>query len=790
MFKYVNSDLLRNYLAKPTLDKNGREITLYLHKMHLLIILEYFKEDYPVIFNLYKKRTGYDLYEDLRLCVEMHDLGKADENWQNACRKDYKNYLSLSLSERKNFKGENLQNSGVRHEQQSGCPHFYSDFLTDKHLKIRLSQLWSVLGHHGFLDMYHINRWIEDQNFSSKKYRYSKSSINQFNEAKKYGEKFFNDNSAKEGGWKALYENDLLRSLIQFIDRSASAFEKGVPFKVKTRSSNYELSFPKLRPFQNEIKKAAHNFRIVGRSYCGQGKTGAAMLFAKHHLEQGNCEKVVLLMPTRYTTEQLALSINRDIIGEKFEAHAYHGGIVIKKLTEKKDISEEEKLIIKSRFKSVKSLEEDVTVMTIDNIIYAMCRHDERSRYIMTQLQNSCVIIDEIDFYETWSLAPLCLFFQMLRENNVPLMIMSATIPDKMIDLFTTKGKLEDLLLVDDNSVDHKNKFEIKEIQSVNRKLVYQGYADKIELLRNKPAIIYVNTVNRGIEVYEVLKSALPDRKIVLYHSNFFLEDRAKKEDEIIFMLGKNAWDNRTADGIVIMTQVGELSLNISAPIMITEVAPLDRLAQRFGRCSRFNLDEIGEIYIQVVRDDKGEYFMPYGEYNDKEKKWTPQKAFVETVKVLEEVGPKVLKIGDIRSLVNRVYSDSITFNNASEKNLRNFTSLIAKNFILNSGKLNDDEESNDSEFSFRKIPAQKLIWKNRPSKEEYENFDDFKIDLSRYTISVYQKQFEELEKDKFVSKIFTRIKIGEEKFKEVEVNFLTDSNFYSYEKGLHLRRK
>ncbi len=153
-------------------------------------------------------------------------------------------------------------------------------------------------------------------------------------------------------------------------------------------------------------------------------------------------------------------------------------------------------------------------------------------------------------------------------------------------------------------------------------------------------------------------------------------------------------------------------------------------------------------------------------------------------------MGPKVLKIGDIRSLVNRVYSDSITFNNASEKNLRNFTSLIAKNFILNSGKLNDDEESNDSEFSFRKIPAQKLIWKNRPSKEEYENFDDFKIDLSRYTISVYQKQFEDVEKDKFVSKIFTRIKIGEEKFKEVEVNFLTDSNFYSYEKGLHLRRK
>ena len=106
-------------------------------------------------------------------------------------------------------------------------------------------------------------------------------------------------------------------------------------------------------------------------------------------------------------------------------------------------------------------------------------------------------------------------------------------------------------------------------------------------------AIIYVNTVDRAVELYKYLKEEINDIPLLLYHSRFLEKDKRKKEEAIIKCLGKKAWEEGNARGIVILTQIGEMSINISADLMISDICPIDRLVQRAGRLCRFNNDKI-----------------------------------------------------------------------------------------------------------------------------------------------------------------------------------------------------
>ena len=51
---------------------------------------------------------------------------------------------------------------------------------------------------------------------------------------------------------------------------------------------------------------------------------------------------------------------------------------------------------------------------------------------------------------------------------------------------------------------------------------------------------------------------------------------------------GLKAWEKKRARGIAVLTQIGEMSINISAPLMLSDLCPWDRLAQRAGRLARF----------------------------------------------------------------------------------------------------------------------------------------------------------------------------------------------------------
>jgi CRISPR-associated endonuclease/helicase Cas3 len=109
------------------------------------------------------------------------------------------------------------------------------------------------------------------------------------------------------------------------------------------------------------------------------------------------------------------------------------------------------------------------------------------------------------------------------------------------------------------------------------------------------PTLVVLNTAERAVEVWRGLKdnSALKGTDIRLVHSRFRPRDRSKWREDF---LNRQACAPGT-DRIIVATQVIEAGVDLSAGLLLTELAPWASLVQRFGRCARWG----GNCEIHVI---------------------------------------------------------------------------------------------------------------------------------------------------------------------------------------------
>ncbi|HVY71959.1 MAG TPA: DEAD/DEAH box helicase, partial [Verrucomicrobiae bacterium] len=136
-------------------------------------------------------------------------------------------------------------------------------------------------------------------------------------------------------------------------------------------------------------------------------------------------------------------------------------------------------------------------------------------------------------------------------------------------------------------------------------------YAKKIAdliLTKHQPGtltLVVVNRVARAQEIYAALtavekksKQSLYDSaRVALIHSRFRRPDRERHE-KLLFGDG---------DRIVIATQAVEAGVDVSARLLITELAPWSSLVQRFGRCNRrAEFSDAEVLWVDIEPDAKG----------------------------------------------------------------------------------------------------------------------------------------------------------------------------------------
>jgi CRISPR-associated endonuclease/helicase Cas3 len=91
-------------------------------------------------------------------------------------------------------------------------------------------------------------------------------------------------------------------------------------------------------------------------------------------------------------------------------------------------------------------------------------------------------------------------------------------------------------------------------------------------------SIVVVNTVETAVTTYKALRRLKPDAELMLLHSRFRGVERADLAVRLTAEHGSR---------IIVSTQVIEAGVDLSASLLVTEVAPWSSLVQRAGRCNR-----------------------------------------------------------------------------------------------------------------------------------------------------------------------------------------------------------
>jgi CRISPR-associated endonuclease/helicase Cas3 len=762
-------------LAKPT------GITLDEHVGNLITQAELLFECRSFVMDKYRKFTGEDFASAVRDSAWWHDAGKKHPHWQTPCQLDYVKYQTFSDREKKKKKNfaTNLQKVPIRHELAS------LEFIHRKNVNVSLPARVAVAAHHGKLSQREKNkkRWLDER----------------YPEFRKFWEEFTNlSGEVRRMGFEAAvkqrYRFAGVRAWLQIVDHRASAFEQEEELP---RLHKFEYNFPKhwkKNSVQEKIEELWDEPFVILRAPTGAGKTDAALLWAQHQIEQQRADRVIFAMPTRFTANALSISKAEDLsaIG------LYHSSAWYKRREGKTRLSDEINKLIDKEQELARKLEMPCVVTTIDHLCLCLTGTREDHHSIFFGLANSCVVIDEADFYDEFTQANIVLLLRVLKLLEVPVLLMSATVPESARAIYQKSGFNVSPIFED------KTDYE-----KPRCKIVKYGAAEKPEdvaallrrALEGEPLIIYANTVERAQSYYRWFQSNVWDgflslNDVVLYHSRFIEPHKLKKEEKLAELLGKNAWKENRARGVAILTQIGEISVNISADLMVSDLCPLDRLAQRAGRLSRFKErgdgkeDVIGELFVvepQKFSKKSGAvefYPAPYGEYKNG---WQPSEFLLQSRELLSDDKYSAKTFVD---LVNRLYPTVPEIKVHARENQRKLNDLILNNWLILPAEDVKEDQEETLHWRCRDIPPQSTIY----VEEEGSNFDGGsealptnKTELRQWEIrrgiNIYAYEFHQARENGLLE--LRKWSFGYEKEIEVE-KFVVRPGFYNENLGLN----
>ncbi len=410
----------------------------------------------------YHERTARHLDKMLHRSILWHDEGKKDEQWQKHCRSN------------------SLQLAKVRHELVSLVAMHKAK--VDASPPVRAA----IAAHHGKLGFQHEERWLERPEFKE---------YNLWTQYRQMGDRL---DTLEEAICKR-YEFDGPRSWLQMADHRASAKEGGETL-VAFREFSYTFPFKgKERGVQKKVKELWDEPFAILRAPTGAGKTDAALLWAQHQIECGRADRLVIAMPTRFTAKSLAISKPEEISSRGL----YHSTSRFVHRAESKPDEQAQKQANKEQ-DMARLLETPITVTTLDHLCICLTATREDHHSIFFSLAHSCVVIDEADFYDEFTQQNMVVLLTALRLLKVPVLLMSATVPDSARQLYETSGFVVPRIHEDTSDSERVR----CRLTRMGRVAEPGDIASTLQrALNGEPTIIYANTVRRAQAYYHWFKA-------------------------------------------------------------------------------------------------------------------------------------------------------------------------------------------------------------------------------------------------------------------------------------------
>jgi len=438
----------------------------------------------------------------------------------------------------------------------------------------------------------------------------------------------------------------------------------------------------------NEVQRAVilqNSSYIILQAGCGSGKTAAALHFIASRANRGEVDRGIITLPTRFTTNSMFWD---------FQSHyglltghtGIHHGEVESVLLSAREEEEETDLTLRDLKIENSFFNRPVNVCTVDHLLYSLLHCHRCADRAFGNLMTAAVVFDEIHFYDEFTLKKIGQCMQLLRSLKVPHMVMSATIPRSVVSHLQEEAACDgadysfirqDIICIDDE----EDKPFI--IEKKAEPLIDSGHvSNELESLLGEHLslrqMVVVNQVERAKAVAREARLRWPRANVVCYHSEFSRRDRDVKERIIRALFRaerertKGEKELLAAKGftpgeqvLLVSTQICEMSLNISADVMYSEIAPADAVAQRGGRlhrrgrfpragdcscrqCLRLPKDFQFRLYLFPLPWDNGKSHLPYKDDNGGEsilqKSWEViggEYSFSNVVQWVNEVYPE-----------------------------------------------------------------------------------------------------------------------------------------------------
>jgi len=113
------------------------------------------------------------------------------------------------------------------------------------------------------------------------------------------------------------------------------------------------------------------------------------------------------------------------------------------------------------------------------------------------------------------------------------------------------------------------------------------------------------NTVADALEAYEQFLPRVDPGHLMLFHARFTLRDRLDMEERVLAAFGKDSKSADRAGRLLIATQVVEQSLDVDFDLLVTDLAPIDRVIQRAGRLCRHRRTRDGDPIADANEPDR-----------------------------------------------------------------------------------------------------------------------------------------------------------------------------------------
>lgn len=392
---------------------------------------------------------------------------------------------------------------------------------------------------------------------------------------------------------------DVSASAIAKKEKSAKRYSLAVfikdSFKIGLKPSDFSEITDKYKPYPFQEKVAdSKAYLTFAQAGCGSGKSLAAYLWARNWCKQfsdngkANFRLFFCLPTTGTTTEHFKdYAIESGVPPEMLKLSHSRSSVdlqTIAKTAPQEEASENSKDIAQEMLRAEQDKIESLAlwttplVVTTSDTVLGLMANARKSVYSLPSILCSAIVFDEIHAFDDQMFGHLIVFLKNFPK--LPILLMTASLPEKRLE--SIKKVRPDF--TNEHCINGDKDFAEIERYSIDEVQDYEQILDAIEkCVANNGKVLWVrNQVDWANGTYFNCVSKFPNTNVNIYHSRLKYKHRSKRHRKVIDDFKKIGFP-----AILVATQVAEMSLDLSADLLITDIAPIPSLIQRLGRLNR-----------------------------------------------------------------------------------------------------------------------------------------------------------------------------------------------------------